>query len=358
MIGVMLSLCLLLVQQDPPSVPPPPPPPEELIAAFGKLPADQQQSVLRAVERRLQREPAEVVQRIVGSVQGMAAYPPKPEPTFFQPKEFAPVAAARQVLPAGSDRHRAGTAGIKPLLWLADLHCCVVYDWSIGKAVRVKDALTEAESFANMAHGYPPGTDQAVAQVLATIDDDPEQRRLAQYFEHLYADRDGRVFAGVSLFDAWYSGVQLEMPDVEAIAFARQFLKTQSFVSPIPADRRRERLYQQIKQAFADHREYRTLRLAAAAAHVAADPPLDVTYQPLLGRCHWLWAEVDQDPKAFAKWLRERKDRSGLLSDIDQRLRRDQDAIAQRDAAVQALRELALFVRTLAAAELQRAQAR
>ena len=85
--------------------------------------------------------------------------------------------------------------------------------------------------------------------ILARLDTDGDQRRLAGFFEQLYADRDGHVFAGISLYEAWYSGRTVEVPDVDAIAFAQRVLRTQSFVSPIPDGRRRDRLYRQIREA-------------------------------------------------------------------------------------------------------------
>jgi hypothetical protein len=195
----------------------------------------------------------------------------------------------------------------------------------------------------------PPAADQAVARALAVLDQDPRQHRLAAFFEHLYADRQGQVFAGVTLFDAWRAGTVVEMPDTDAIAFARQILGSRAFVSPIPADRRRERLYEQVREAFSEHREYRTLRLALAATYVAAHPTLDATYQDLVPRCHWLWQESGEDPRRLAERLAATKDRTTLLREVDARLQEDSAPAEQR---CQELEEMATHLRGLVDADI------
>jgi hypothetical protein len=218
--------------------------------------------------------------------------------------------------------------------------------------VRTGAELGDDERFANYVHGYAPGADQVVAQALEALDTDPQQQKLAAYFEHLYADREGRVFEGVTLFDAWHSGIVVEMPDTDAIAYARSILLTQSFVSPIPADRRRERLYARIKEGFAAHREYRSLRLAAAAALVAAEPRIEVTYEPLCRRSHWLWQKCEYQPKALAQRFNKTPDRTTLLDEIDAAIKAEPDVI---DTTREALRATAGFLRALADYELGRA---
>jgi len=329
---------------------------DELLASWRALDAGKRAAVLGAIERRLQTDADPILQRFSARLRGLAAYPPLGKPVHFDPAQLAPAAPPRTVVARDSAAGRAAAAQFHKPPFLDDLACAVVYDWAAGKAARCKDSLGPDEQFANLARGYPLGADQAVAQVLELLDDDPEQRQLAEYFEHLYADRDGHVFAGISLFDAYASGKLVEMPDVEAIAYARQFLATQSFVSPIPADRRRERLYQKIHAAMDEHRQVRTLRLVAAATFVRAAPSVDPTWQPLVDRCHYLWGECDFDPKAMAKRLHDGKDRRALLATIDQQLAHSEVAIAQRDASKKQLADLAIFLRELAAFELKRVQ--
>lgn len=297
--------------------PPQPTANERLLARFRQLTAEQRETVLGRIERRLSRETSDLVHNVMGRGRKLESYPMAGEAQWFTAADYAPVAGTRRVLAAEEPRHRTATNRIRPFQFLPDLHRQVEYDWRIGKVVRRGAELNDEQQFANLLQGFFPCTDQAVAQILAILDDDPTQRALGEYFEHLYGDRYGNVFAGVNLFDAWNAGIQLEMPDIDAIAFARRILQSDAFVSPIPEDRRRDELYQKMREAFESHRGYRTLRLAAAAAFVAGDPKIEPTYQPLVGRCHWLWIECGYDPARMAEWLRRNPDRAKLLSELD-----------------------------------------
>jgi hypothetical protein len=350
MLTTMLSLALLVV-------PPQEPPgdertPARLVERFERLPADRRDLVLRNIERRLARENGDVLQRIQSRQRGASAYPQQPAPTWFLPADYAPVAAERHLVPRTDPVHQRATAKMASLVFLPDLHAEVVYDWRLGKAARNGKTASDVQRFANLAHGYVPCSDHAVAQVLEALDTDPTQRALGDYFAHLYADRNGAVFADTTMFDAWQSGTVVEMPDTDAIAFARRILGTQSFVAPIPDDRRRSRLYRKVQEAFTAHREYRTLRLSIAVAFVAADPAMDPTYAPLVRRAHWLWHTSDYDQKELAARLAAAGDRTTLLDEIDAALQHDPKPADTARAWLQETRD---FLRTLADHELSQA---
>lgn len=329
-----------------------PPTADELIARFARLDAGHRTAVVRNMERRLSRDPDEVLQRIVGCQRGAAAYEPAGPARWFEPRDYAPEATPRQLVAAGTDSHRAATARMHRFECLPQLHAAVFYDWQLGKAVRRERELSEQERFANYANGLPPGADQAVAQVLAALDRDPEQRRLGDYFDHLYGDRFGNVFAGVTLFEAWHSGVRIEMPDTDAIAFARLVMRTQSFTSPLPDNRRRQRLYDKVRDAFALHREHRTLRLAIAATLVAVEPQFDPDYRALVDRGHWLWQKHGLDLQRVAAFVASTEDRSEFLRQVDAAIGREHDLVEQRRRQ---LTELAQRLRDLADEELRAA---
>lgn len=314
-----LSLLALAAGQQPAAPPATPPPPasEELLARYGKLDRTQRSDVVRNLERRFVREDSDVLQSCQGRQKARAAYPVPTGPQWFEPREFAPSASPRSLVPKNSPSHRQATAGMVPFVLLPELHKAVAYDWRRGCAARRDADLNDDQRFANYANGYAPGADHALAQVLAVLDTDPWQRRAADYFEHLYADRDGAVFAGISLYDAWRSGTTQEMPDTDAIAFARLVLETSAYSAPLPGDRRRTRLYQKMATAYAGHHEHRTLRQALAATFVAAEPKLDPAWQSLVDRCHWLWQQNRRDPDALAKWLQRFAGRSDVLREVD-----------------------------------------
>lgn len=346
-----MSSVLWLMPQQPAEAPPPPA--AALITGFAQLDQDQKNRVLGAIERRVQLHADATIQRIVSMQKGLAAYPALTPLQYFPPQQYAANAPARRLLAASAPEHQRVAANFPPPPFLDDLACGVVFDWNTGKAALAPQQPTVDERFANLAHGYLPGSDQAVAQILQTLVGDPAQHPPTPFFEHLYADRDGRVFAGIRLYDAWYSGKLVEVPDVDAIAFARQLLHTGSFVSPIPDDRRRERLYQRIQDAALQERKFRTLRQAAAAAFVAAAPKIDPAYQPLIDRFHYLWPATGYDVGAVATKIAASKDREELLAEVDQDIDRDRNAWQLREADKLALRNVDLFLRRLCEYELQ-----
>lgn len=353
MIAVFAAL-LALLPQEPEHAPAPAEPPtaEQLIARLGKLPADRQSLVVRNLERRLQRADDDLLQSIVSMERGMASYPTVGPPAWFATKDYAPVATPRQLVAADTAAHRAATRGMQELEFLPDLNAAVVYDWQLGKAAKRGAELGDAQRFANCVHGYAPSADHAIARILEILDDDPLQRLLGDYFAHLYCDRDGAVFEGVTLFAAWSSGRQIEMPDTDGIAFAQRVLQTRSFVAPLPADRRRQRLYEKIREAFAEHREYVSLRLCLAATYVSAEPRVDATYQPLIRRGHFLWHQCGRDPQALARRLHAAGDRAGLLREVDAAIA---SQVEVADTVRADLADLQRYLRVAADFELGRA---
>lgn len=338
--------------QEPTPAPAGPPAAADLLARFTKLPPDQQELVVRNMERRLQRADDPLLQSVLAMQRGLQTYPAVTVPTWFDTKDYAPVATPRRLVAASDSLHRSSTRGMRERQFLPDLQTEVVYDWRQGAAARRPAELTDAQRFANYVHGYVPNADHAIARILQLLDTDKAQRQLGDYFAHLYVDRDGRVFEGVTLFAAWSSGGVIEMPDTDGIAFARRVLLDRSFVSPMPADRKRDRLYEQVRTAFAEHREYVWLRLVIAATFVCADPQLDETYLPLVRRGHFLWQQCGRDPQALAKRLSAAGDRSTLLEEVDA-------AIASQVEIVDTVRgdlaDLQRYLRKLADYELGRA---
>ena len=307
-----------------------PPTPEQLTARFARLTQQRQQQVLDAAERSLREGAGELGRAIAQLADQARAAPALAARTFHDPAEFAPVAPRRSLVPTSDPRHQRVRSDFPKVRILRDLACGVVYDWLDGGPARLPSPPAVALRFANLANGYMPDSDAAIAAVLVELDRDADQRTLARWCEQLYADRDGKVFAEITLYEAWLSGRTVEVPDVDAIAFARRILCTDSHQSPIPEGPRRDRLYAQIRAALKKHREYRTLCEAAAAAFVTASPELDPTYQPLVDRMHLLFGECGDDLQAFAARLTA-QDRGELIAELDRSLDTGAGAQAQRE---------------------------
>jgi hypothetical protein len=338
------GLAIAIAAQAPPTT-------AALLARYGRLPAAARTDVVRELDRRCARTDYELLHQIQGHERGVAAYPAATPPQHFAPATYAPVATARRLIAAGDPLHARATAGMAPLACLPELAAAVRYDWRPGTAVH-GEALTDDQRFANYAQGLAKASDHATAQILARLDHAPEQRRLGDYFAHLYADRDGAVFAGVTLFDAWASGRTIEMPDTDTIAYGVRVLSTAAFVAPLPADRRRERLYARIAEGFATHRSHRLMVSALAVTFVAAEPGFPADFHALLARAHWLWEHHGRDVEAVRRFLQAHPDPQALLTAVDRAMQAAPElASTHRNAMI----ELQHWLRAAADQALQNA---
>ncbi|MCC6670588.1 MAG: hypothetical protein IT458_05985 [Planctomycetes bacterium] len=353
MIPALLALALALPQD-------PPPAPAVALAEFLSLPADVQAQLVDQLEARLAALELPAAQRIralAGKPEtGWAVAEPAP---IHDPAVWAKdVAPPRTLLRADDERHARVRAKVPSLAFLPDLAWQVRYDWAKAAIVRRADPLGLEERFANACHGYLPGSDRAAARVLAALDQDPAQRKLGAYFAHLYADLDARVFDGITLHEVWASGQQLDVPDVDAIPFAVLILNDRSYRSPIPANARRSRLYEQIKRQAFLHRRHRGQLEAAAGAALRAEPAMDPVYALMVPRFHFLWSQGGDDPLALRKILAGSKDRDALLDKVDQQIRTQPEAFQRRESRRDELAALERRVRELAAEALRAAKAR
>ena len=346
--AAILTCTVLLAPQEPA-----PAASSDPLAKFEALPENQRRTIMRGLERQILLDPDPAIQNIVSLARNFNDYPDATPRTFHDPKKWARrVAPNRVLVRQGTDKHRAVRNAIPTVPFLTELHCAVRYDWGTGQVVRRAQPLNDVEVFDNLLHGYPPGSDAAVAHVLATLDNVPEHRPMAAYLEHLYADLKARAYEDITLYEAWYTGEVLDVPDVDSIPFAVQILKTRSFRSPIPRGRKRTDLYQKIREHTLKFRLYRTLREAAAAGYVRAEPVLDPKYQLLVPRFHYLWAAEREDAERVAAWLEKLPDRAALLTEIDQTFKSDPKAFELREGRKEQTAAMAAKVRGLAMASL------
>jgi hypothetical protein len=317
------------------------------------------QAVVRVLSRQVQRDPLPVIQRIVSRQKTFDLYPLASHPTWHDPARWAKgVAPQRTPVAAGTPAHAAVRQQIPRVSYLPELRQAVFYDWARGRVVRRAQPLSDEESFANLLAGYPPGSDETVAQALAVLDQGRAFAKVAAWAEHLYADLDAKAYESITLYEAWYSGTIVSVPDVDAVPFAVEILATQAFKSPIPAGPARTRLYQQIAGTMFEYRKYRTLREAAAAAAVAAEPEIDSTYQPLLPRFHYLYAVSNEDHLKVADQLKHLGSREEFLAWADRNVKQSAEAYEQREERKKELQHMAVGIRRRALDALARTEAR
>jgi len=186
-------------------------------------------------------------------------------PKHFKPAEFAPALKLRSRVykPKSSRWKSLAKKYSNPLCPPIDVE---KWNWSFGEQALIapNPAIKPENMVKQMWAGTWPQYDLLTAQLAAYFDHDDNQHAIANYFEHSYRDRDGRIYDGLTLEQMWSSGITFGISDVETIAYLRLILDDQKLQSPISKSMHNG-LYALIKDGFTEFREYKQLRLAIAA---------------------------------------------------------------------------------------------
>jgi hypothetical protein len=167
-----------------------------------------------------------------------------------------------------------------------------VYDWGTGRVLQSEQPFAPDHLFELALAGRAPEQDLAIALIEQSLDLGT-LRPIHKAFSHTYASRTGTAFAGISLYDAWGSGVKIEMPDVECLGILHDVEDDwRSFSAPV-AGRQQAPLYKRIGKMFHRIRRERSLAQALAASYFNADPKLDPTYSSATDRLQLFWAKHD-----------------------------------------------------------------
>ncbi|MFN0009026.1 MAG: hypothetical protein ACKVXR_14080 [Planctomycetota bacterium] len=176
------------------------------------------------------------------------------------------------------------------------------YDYGLRELRRAKSWKDPERIFANGLRGISPDHDLARALVERALDDGSQRRTLAA-FDHAYTDRDGNVYPGITLHDAWASGREIEMPDVDALGIVHDVLGDwTTWKAPVPSTRH-DALYERIGELYAPAHVHRTLRRALAASYLEGSPADCEGYETYLDNLHTLWEDCRSTPEVLAKRL-------------------------------------------------------
>jgi len=176
------------------------------------------------------------------------------------------------------------------------------YDWGARELRRTRPFLTGEHAFENALAGLPPLGDFAEALVESILDRGDEQAALAA-FGHAYTDREGNVYPGLTLYDAWSSAEEMEMPDVDVLGIVHELTPdVRRWVAPIPGTRHDE-VYDHVGRLFAPARRYRALRTALAWCYLRGSVELRDGYTLHLDRLHALWDAYASTPAELAAVL-------------------------------------------------------
>ncbi len=273
-----------------------------------------------------------------------------PAPTY-DPRVHAPAQPiARRPMSPGpaADRARAKWFAAIPE---RRLRSAWRYDYPSGELRRAPDADDPTRVFENAIAGFPPRLDLAEALVERALDDG-SQRATLTAFAHAYSDRVGKVVPGVTLYDVWCSGREMEMPDVECLGVLHDLKDDwKTYRAPVP-ERKQKQLYDEIGALFLPAYRHRGLRCALARTYLTGEPVLRDGYDESRDRLHALWDRHESTPSKLAADLPAADDWQTYLERLANECRDDaalrkQGEVRRATLAADAARCRALAVRLL-----------
>lgn len=281
---------------------------QDLMDRFRQLPEKEQQLFIEQIETTL----GELELPLVSLVQNLLEHreaPKSPPPcleakSWFNEKKYAPsYPIKRKVLPEKDPLMVKGREKFLKAKGWYDLRADYRYLLGKNKIFQLNKKRMPQDRLQQYLLGYPPHSDLAREILLKILDSKSTWDQHADYFDHTYTDREGNVYPGITLFDVWNCGHELECPDVDVIPFAWEILGDKSWKSPIPAGQRRTNLYRDIGVSFRDFRRYRLMVEGVASCFFASDPPLSPLMKPVKDEIHFLIARSEAEPQEVALFL-------------------------------------------------------
>ena len=252
-----------------------------------------------------------------------AFLPEDPGIQYFDPKEHAPGdPIPRRWLEPDDARAQAELKRMVAKRAAPPLSTAWRYDWGTRTVVRSAEFQSPEHVFQLALAGLPPQSDLAIALIERALDSGEEQVALGA-FGHAYTDREGWVFPGLTLYDAWCSGQEIEMPDVDNLGLVHTITgKRGRWKAPIPASEH-DPLYELVGEHFERVHRYRGLRSALAQSYLTGSARLEAAYLPHLLRLHGLWEQCESDPSKLAPLMPSSEDSAKYLQGVAKKFDKD-----------------------------------
>lgn len=176
------------------------------------------------------------------------------------------------------------------------------YDWATREVQRTGLLLDPTRDFFNAFAGFAPDLDLGQALIERALDNGAEQAALTA-FGHAYTDRAGLVYPGLTLYDAWCSATEMEMPDVDVLGVIHDLAKDwKTWIAPVP-DTQHDELYGKVFGYFQGAKRQRGLRTALAQTFFSGSIELRDGYLGHRDRLHSWWDECSSTPADLAAQL-------------------------------------------------------
>ncbi len=305
-----------------------------------------QLSLVRWVTRHQERDPAD--------------WPLARDAAWFDPAVHAPAQPIpRRALSASDARVVAARKQLLRPRGAREPQTAWSYDYGTRGLVRRRDADEPARHFENALLGLPPRFDLCEALVEMALDDGSHQRVL-DAFSNAYTDRSGNVYPGITLYDAWFSKREIEMPDVDCLGIVHHVLDDWTTWRSIVPSEQHAALYARIGALIQPAQRHRELRHALARTFLRAAPEQCCGYEGSLDNFHALWEDCSSLPESLrarlpdaegwqdflARWVAECHERGELYQrGIERRKALERDARDVRATLERVLAEYGAFER-------------
>ncbi|MEW6744803.1 MAG: hypothetical protein AB1486_18775 [Planctomycetota bacterium] len=293
---------------------------ERAVRAFEKAPLDRRRELVARMAERIEADPDPELRRLLAlrdRARGALDVVPKPAPGYYDPEKWAPGLYERRLLAPTDSRVQTKVDLFRPWESRPPLAARIEYDFATDLAHDSRVDPPPEEKLSDFLNGYPPGADLLLAWLERLWDFDEGMEPLARHFGHVYCDLQGNAYPGITIYDALASREGMDMPDVDVIPYARQILEDHSYVSPIPADTRRARLYKEIEKGFLKYFRYRTWIEAAANLYLDPEVELRPEHEPLRKRLLYVFALTAGDVDAIRARLEAAQDRQEFVLAVD-----------------------------------------
>jgi hypothetical protein len=248
-----------------------------------------------------------------------------PALSFHDPEIYTPGLWPRRFLDGSDSNVELQTGLFCPWDSKPGIAAAAFYDFGNDRIRRSGFELAPDAVLFELLKGYAPDSDILLAWVTWKLDYDDSVDALARHFDHAYCDLYGGAYPEVTIYDAFASREKMAMPDVDVIAYARNIRKDFSYVSPLPPNARRARLYDNVRDGFVRIFRYRCLIEAVAEVTINPEAELRPTHRPLRDRILYMLSIDEGDLGEVRKRLERTKTREGFIKDIDGLVLEDRD---------------------------------
>jgi len=310
------------------------PEPERLdraVLLFGAREPDVQRQILDEIREEIESSEDDGVRSLIAlgkRARRQLKQKPWAGPKFYEPEIYAPIQAARSFVHVESADAEQQYNLMRAYENGTEYACGIRYDYGQDLARVLRTEPAPSERLLDYLAGYPPDADLLIAWLESRFDHDRTLDSIAEYFDHAYCDRVGNCYSEITIYDAFASQSQIEMSDVDVIAYARKILKDKSYRSPIPAGRRREELYGKIRDGFLLYYRHRVLAEGAANLMVNPEAFLRDDHEGLRERLLVCFALEDSDVERIRARFVKAKDRDSFIEQMDDVVEADRKRLA------------------------------